>query len=43
MKPGGFSTTLANVMPDAEYGYVGPKLGILKNGTWWFFILEPGP
>jgi hypothetical protein len=27
----------------AEYGYIGPKLGILADGTWWFFILEPGP
>jgi hypothetical protein len=27
----------------ADYGYIGPKLGILADGTWWFFILEPGP
>jgi hypothetical protein len=27
----------------AEYGYIGPRLGILADGTWWFFILEPGP
>ena len=26
-----------------EYGYTGPRLGILKDGTWWFFLLEPGP
>jgi hypothetical protein len=26
-----------------EYGYTGPKLGILEDGTWWFFILEGGP
>lgn len=26
-----------------EYGYTGPKLGILKDGTWWFFLLEGGP
>ncbi len=31
------------LVPDAEYGYVGPRLGILKDGTWWFFLLEPGP
>ncbi|MGH2806046.1 MAG: hypothetical protein ACRDKT_02100, partial [Actinomycetota bacterium] len=31
------------LVPDAEYGYIGPKLGILKDGTWWFFIQEPGP
>jgi hypothetical protein len=24
-----------------EYGYVGPRLGILADGTWWFFILNP--
>jgi hypothetical protein len=27
----------------ADYGYVGPRLGILEDGTWWFFILEGGP
>ncbi len=26
-----------------EYGYTAPRLGILANGTWWFFILEGGP
>jgi hypothetical protein len=26
-----------------EYGYTGPKLGILENGTRWFFLLEGGP
>lgn len=26
-----------------EYGYVTPRLGILADGTWWFFILEGGP
>jgi hypothetical protein len=26
-----------------EYGYTGPRLGILEDGTWWFFILEGGP
>lgn len=26
-----------------EYGYVTPRLGILANGTWWFFVLEGGP
>jgi hypothetical protein len=39
------------VMPQAElermitdeYGYTGPRLGILEDGTWWFFILEGGP
>jgi hypothetical protein len=41
----------ANVMSKAdlgwlitdEYGYTGPKLGILEDGTWWFFLLEGGP
>lgn len=31
------------LVPDAEYGYVGPRLGILEDGTWWFFILDGGP
>jgi hypothetical protein len=26
-----------------EYGYTTPRLGILADGTWWFFILEGGP
>jgi hypothetical protein len=26
-----------------DYGYAGPRLGILADGTWWFFILEGGP
>jgi hypothetical protein len=26
-----------------EYGYTGPKLGILADGTWWFFVLEGRP
>jgi hypothetical protein len=26
-----------------EYGYTAPRLGILADGTWWFFILESGP
>jgi hypothetical protein len=26
-----------------EYGYLGPRLGILANGSWWFFILRPSP
>jgi hypothetical protein len=26
----------------SETGYIGPRLGILRDGTWWFFILEPG-
>jgi hypothetical protein len=42
---------LAEVMTDAELkagilpelGYTGPRLGILADGTWWFFILEGGP
>jgi hypothetical protein len=34
---------LSRLISDAEYGYVGPRLGLLRDGTWWFFILEPGP
>jgi hypothetical protein len=26
-----------------DYGYTGPKLGILEDGIWWFFILKGGP
>jgi hypothetical protein len=28
---------------DAEYGYTGPRLGILANGAWWFFLMNPDP
>lgn len=31
------------IIPNDEFGYVGPRLGILADGTWWFFLLEPGP
>jgi hypothetical protein len=27
----------------AETGYTAPRLGILADGTWWFFVLTPGP
>jgi hypothetical protein len=26
-----------------ETGYVGPRLGILADGTWWFLILQSAP
>ena len=26
-----------------EVGYTAPRLGILADGTWWFFIMESGP
>lgn len=26
-----------------ETGYVAPRLGILADGTWWFFILDVAP
>jgi hypothetical protein len=26
-----------------EYGYTAPRLGILADGTWWFFILSRAP
>jgi hypothetical protein len=26
-----------------EYGYTAPRLGILADGTWWFFILNRAP
>jgi hypothetical protein len=26
-----------------DYGYTSPRLGILADGTWWFFVLEGGP
>lgn len=31
------------LVPNEEYGYVGPELGILQDGTWWFFIVGGGP
>lgn len=54
-KPGDMSDSeralLRTVMTEAEvrnlilpeYGYTTPRLGILADGTWWFFILEGGP
>jgi hypothetical protein len=27
----------------AETGYIAPRLGILDDGTWWFFVTEPTP
>jgi hypothetical protein len=42
-----FATVMSNGELDRlitdEYGYTGPKLGILADATWWFFILEGGP
>jgi hypothetical protein len=26
-----------------DYGYTAPRLGILADGTWWFFVAESGP
>lgn len=26
-----------------EYGYTGPRLGILADGTWWFFLSAGAP
>jgi hypothetical protein len=26
-----------------DYGYTAPRIGILADGTWWFFVAEPGP
>jgi hypothetical protein len=26
-----------------DYGYTAPRLGILADGTWWFFVANPGP
>jgi hypothetical protein len=31
----------ALVLP--EVGYTAPRLGLLADGTWWFFIMESGP
>jgi hypothetical protein len=25
-----------------DYGYTAPRLGILADGTWWFFVAEAG-
>jgi hypothetical protein len=54
-KPGDMSEderrALGTVMSEAElrdailpeYGYVSPRLGILADGRWWFFVLRAGP
>jgi hypothetical protein len=42
---------LRQVMTEAEFrdailpeaGYTAPRLGILADGTWWFFILDRAP
>jgi hypothetical protein len=34
---------LRELVPGEEYGYIGPRIGILEDGTWWFFHLDPGP
>jgi hypothetical protein len=26
-----------------DYGYTAPRIGILADGKWWFFVLESGP
>jgi hypothetical protein len=26
-----------------ETGYIAPRLGILSDGRWWFFVMEPAP
>lgn len=26
-----------------EYGYTGPRLGILSDRTWWFFLSGGAP
>jgi hypothetical protein len=26
-----------------EFGYVGPRLGILRDGTWWYFVSAGNP
>jgi hypothetical protein len=26
-----------------ETGYTGPRIGILADGSWWFFLQESGP
>lgn len=31
------------LVPNAEYGYVGPRLGILEDGAWWFLLLGGDP
>ncbi len=27
----------------SETGYVAPRLGVLADGTWWFFVQDPAP
>jgi hypothetical protein len=26
-----------------KYGYTAPRLGILADGRWWFFVFRGGP
>ena len=54
-KPGEMSEderrALRRIMSDAELrnailpevGYTAPRLGILEDGRWWFFVLRGGP
>ena len=54
-KPGEMSEderrALRRIMSDAELrnailpevGYTSPRLGILEDGRWWFFVLRAGP
>jgi hypothetical protein len=54
-KPGDMSEderrALRKIMSEAELrdailpeqGYTAPRIGILADGTWWFFVLESGP
>jgi hypothetical protein len=54
-KPGDMSEderrALRKVMSEAELrdailpevGYTAPRLGILEDGRWWFFVLRGGP
>ena len=54
-KPGDMSEderrALRKIMSEAELrdailpeqGYTAPRLGILEDGRWWFFVLESGP
>lgn len=54
-KPGEMSEderrALGRIMSDSELrdailpevGYTSPRLGILEDGRWWFFVLSAGP
>jgi hypothetical protein len=38
-----FTEDEIQAMFSSDAGYMGPAIGILENGTWWFFLSRSGP